>query len=233
VIVAIHQPNYAPWLGYFRKIAMSDHFIFLDDAAFSRGSVTNRVRILENGKPAWLTVPAKPSLGTEIRNVDLGQTDWRERHLSRLHNCYSNARAFGDVWQDIEVLFHGIPDGPLADTNRYLIESLARQTGVQATFHTASAVFNEGELTADDRLIALIRSIPKATTYLSGSGGRKYQDEGKFHAEGLVLKYSDYEPVSYPQTENGFTPGLSVLDAVFNMGWDGIASLLDVEESHV
>lgn len=92
MIVSIHQPNYAPWVGYFRKIAGADHFMFLDDAAFSKGSVINRVRVLEKGKPTWLTIPAKPSLGTAIQDVAIGQVDWPERHLSRLFNAYRGAR---------------------------------------------------------------------------------------------------------------------------------------------
>ena len=46
-IVAIHQPNYLPWLGYFHKIAAADIFVFLDDVPFSKGSYINRVKTFE------------------------------------------------------------------------------------------------------------------------------------------------------------------------------------------
>ena len=78
-------------------------------------------------------------------------------------------------------------------------------------------------------MIDLIRSIEGADGYLSGSGGRKYQDESKFAAAGLALYYNDYVPVPYPQTAPGFEPGLSVLDALFNVGWSGVADLVNEE----
>ena len=227
MIVGIHQPNYAPWLGYFRKIALSDHFIFLDDVAFSKGSVTNRVRILENGAEAWLSIPAKPSLGTLIKDIVPSQEDWPQRHLSRLANAYRKAPAFKSVWPDIETLYQEIPSPNLSDANRHLIESVCRKVGIETRFHLSSSIENPNGTKSDDRLIELIAAIPGADTYLSGSGGRKYQDEGKFAAAGLSLLYNDYTPVPYAQPGPDFVPGLSVLDAVFNLGWDGTAELID------
>ncbi len=224
MLVAIHQPNYAPWIGYFRKIARASHFIFLDDAAFSKGSVINRVRILDDGKPAWLTVPAKPSSGTLIAAVVAGQSDWPKRHLSRLFNVYSGAGAFHEIWPDIERLYDSLPADKLADANRIIIHEVCAFLGIEPVFHCASEI-GAGR-TGDDRLIALVKAIPGATGYLSGRGGRKYQDESKFEAAGLTLAYNDYDPVAYAQTSPDFTPGLSILDAAFNLGWEGAAALV-------
>ncbi|MDD9904966.1 MAG: WbqC family protein [Rhodospirillaceae bacterium] len=224
MLVAIHQPNYAPWIGYFRKIARASHFVFLDDAAFSKGGVINRVRILDGGEPAWLTVPAKPSLGTPIAAVVAGQSDWPKRHLSRLYNTYRGAAAFSRIWPDVERLYDAVSAERLAAANRRIIEDICAFLEIETVFHNASE-FATAQ-TGDDRLIALVQAVPGATGYLSGQGGRKYQDETKFAAAGLSLDYSDYDPVPYPQTSPGFTPGLSILDAAFNLGWDGAAALV-------
>lgn len=130
------------------------------------------------------------------------------------------------MWPDIESLYADLPRDNLANVNQYLIESLCALIGIGTIFHRASGVANGTGLTADDRLIALIQSIPDASGYLSGSGGRKYQDEGKFAAAGLALHYNDYDPKLYPQTAPGFEGGLSILDAAFNVGWTGAARLV-------
>ena len=224
MLVAIHQPNYAPWIGYFRKIDRASHFIFLDDAVFSKGSVINRVRILDGDRSSWLTIPAKPSMGTPIAAVVSGQSDWPKRHLSRLFNVYRGAAAFCQGWPDVERLYGALVADRFADANRRIILDICAFLEIETVFHNASEI---GTMqTGDDRLIALVQAVPGATGYISGSGGRKYQDETKFAKAGLTLEYSDYDPVAYAQTLPGFTPGLSILDAAFNIGWAGAAALV-------
>tara|TARA_Y100001970_G_scaffold116227_1_gene144699 strand:+ start:2147 stop:2842 length:696 start_codon:yes stop_codon:yes gene_type:complete len=231
MIIAIHQPNYLPWIGYFRKIFTADYFIFLDDATFSKGSVTNRVRIMEDSKPVWLTIPANPPLGTSITDVEIAKPDWSQRHLNRLHNAYRTAPCFSSVWMDVQEMFAELPNGNLGEINRYLIERLCAKIGITSIFYRSFNIPNPKKAVSDDRLIDLILSIPGAKGYLSGSGGRKYQDESKFTAAGLELYYNDYIPQPYLQTAHGFEPGLSIIDALFNVGWDGVRDL--IMEDHV
>ena len=76
-VVAVHQPNYLPWLGYFYKIACADVFIFLDDVQFSKNSYINRVRILHAQRSHWLTIPVSVTLGDPINRVRPARADWR------------------------------------------------------------------------------------------------------------------------------------------------------------
>lgn len=232
MIVAIHQPNYAPWLGYFRKISRAEAFVFLDDVSFSKGSVTNRVKILDADKEAWLTVPAKPALGTAISDIVINDTDWPARHLSRLRNAYRGAAAFETVWEDLEPLYESLPAENLSLSNRILVEALCGLVGVETRFHLSSEMGIPTDLPADERLIEIIRQV-SGTVYLSGSGGRKYQDESKFEAAGISVSYNDYVPTPYPQRrgDGDFVPGLSMLDAAFNLGWEAVGALLRNSEN--
>jgi hypothetical protein len=83
-IVAIHQPNFFPWLGYFSKIARSDTFIFLDDVQFTKrksGSWSNRVQLLIGDRSLWATaaIDRKYQGLREIREMRFRENDiWRD-----------------------------------------------------------------------------------------------------------------------------------------------------------
>ena len=226
MIVAIHQPNYLPWLGYFHKIARADVFVFLDDVQFSKNGYTNRVRILGDGATRWLTIPAAVHLGDPIGAVRPARPDWRRRHLDTLRHFYNAAPAFGAVWPRIEEIYAGLPDGDLAAINRSLVEAIAGELGFACRFR-ASSEFETGDTMGDDRLVALVRAIAADGSYLSGAGGAKYQDEAKFAAAGLGFRYADFVHPVYDQgSGTDFIPGLSVIDAIFRLGWAGTAEMI-------
>lgn len=156
MIIGMHQPNYLPWLGSFNKIAKSDVFVFLDDMQFSKNGYCNRVRILRGGKVAWLTVPVSHSFGDAINRVATAQPDWADRHLDALKSAYSNSPSFNEVWGHIDEMYRSIPDGSLAEINRYLVEAFASKLGLSCKFAQSSEM-EMGDARGDDRLVALMR----------------------------------------------------------------------------
>lgn len=223
--VAIHQPNYLPWLGYFRKIAAADAFIFLDDVQFSKNSYINRVQIAGEAGPRWLTVPVSVRLGMRIDEVVPARADWRTAHLSTLRNAYRGAAHFRPVWRDVEALYAGAHGANMAAINRTLVEAVARHLSLDCEFHASSA-FALGDAAGDVRLARLVAALDPRGTYLSGRGGAKYQDEATFRDAGLSLRYVDFQHPIYDQEREPFRPGLSVLDAAFHLGWQGTAALI-------
>ena len=225
MIVAIHQPNYLPWLGYFYKMAQSDAFVFLDDAQFSKNSYINRTRILGPSGARWLTVPVSYRFGDSISGVRPADADWRSGHLDTLLTCYRSARCFRAVWPERQGLYDRIPGGDLGSVNRRLVEGLATRLGISCRFE-ASSQFATDSLSSDDRLVALVAGFDPQGTYLSGRGGAGYQDPAKFMAAGIELRYTDFEHPSYDQGGSDFVGGLSIVDAVFHLGWNGASDLI-------
>jgi hypothetical protein len=226
-VIAVHQPNYAPWLGYFHKMAHADTFVLLDDAQFSKGSYINRVQVagVSAGKPRWLTIPVQHAFGAAIDAISPARPDWPRAHLDTLLTTYREAACFRQVWPDVQSLYNGLPAGSLAAGNNALIARLAEYLGI-GTRTVAASSLDVGSAKGDDRLIAICRLLG-ASAYLSGRGGAKYQDEAKFSADGIELRYTDFEQRSYPQDRATFVAGLSVLDAVFYLGWKGAAALVN------
>jgi hypothetical protein len=79
--------------------------------------------------------------------------------------------------------------------------------------------------TSTERLVSLCKSH-SATTYLSGAGGKRYQEETQFNNAGIALQYSDFIHPHYPQQGCDFKMGLSIIDALFNVGPQGCQSLI-------
>lgn len=224
-VVAIHQPNYAPWLGYFAKIARADVLVFLDNAQYSKNNYINRVQIDARGEPRWLTVPVSYRFGDAINGVRAADPDWTRTHFDTLKTFYADAPAFADVWTWLSEVFTSLVADNIAATNQMLIEALSARLGLSCRFRRASE-FAVGEAAADNRLIAILRSFGEHTSYLSGKGGANYQDPEKFARAGIALSYTDFVHPKYNQSHAHFLPGLSIFDALFRLGLDRTADLI-------
>src|SRR2546422_7575517 len=132
--VAIHQPHYLPWLGYFAKWAAADRFIFLDTVQYEKNGWQNRNRIKTAGGPRWLTVPVHAHLGTPIRDVTIDTTQqWRERHRRVIEQAYAEAPHL-ERYHDALVAFYRQDCDRLAPlavaSSRWLAEALGVVTPV-------------------------------------------------------------------------------------------------------
>lgn len=230
MIVAIHQPNFLPWQGYFHKILKADAFIFLDDVQYSKNNIINRVKILQNGAEKWLTLPVSYQTGQAIHQVTPNKQGWQSSQLDSLKQFYRKAPAFRQVFPDIQALYADLPETDLAAINMTMIERLSGHLGLNCRFLRSSEM-GCTHLKSDDRLIALIRQLGEGGVYFSGRGAAKYQDLDKFAEAGIPLKYTSFSPLPHDQMAEDFLPGLSILDAVFHLGWSETARLLANEVS--
>lgn len=227
-VVAIHQPNFLPWLGYFDKIARADVFVLLDDAQQQKkgGSWTNRVKMLVGGEPAWVTVPIDRSYHgvREIREVEIDESKpWREKAMRTIEQSYSKAPAFGEVFPLVEELVSR-RDANLADFNAAAVERLADLIGLGGTeIVRASALGIDS--TATERLIDLTRAVG-GTAYLGGGGAGGYQEDEAFGEAGIELVMQSFDHPRYEQGGGGFAEGLSVVDALMELGAERTGELL-------
>lgn len=215
--IAIHQPNYVPWCGFFYKIAVSDVFVLLDCAQYSKNSYINRSRILEGGVAKWMTTPVSASLGSLIKDVPSPDGAWPEKHLARLKNAYKSAPAFKQVWQDVEAMYGQLDPGNIANANTALIRSVCAMLDIETTILLESDM-ELAPATGTERLVAIVGSLSDGGTYLSGAGGKKYQDETLFQDAGIDIRYSEFIGKPYAQNGAEFVAGLSILDSIFNIG---------------
>jgi hypothetical protein len=220
-LVAIHQPNFFPWLGFFDKIRRADTFIFLDSVAYPRsgsggmGSWTNRVRLKIQGEPRWVTCPVKriphgaPILAVEIDD----RQPWRTKLLRTLQTNYGKEAKFPDTMRVLESLITA-PETNLAAFNIHVIKTIAHHLGLSARFVHQSELPYEGEATS--LLISLVKAVG-GNAYLSGGGVEGYQEDKLFATCGVELVYQGFTPQPYGSLKS-FLPGLSVIDYLMRDG---------------
>lgn len=230
-MVAIHQPTFFPWLGFFDKVARSDVFIVLDHVQFPKsrpGSWLNRVRLLVNGEAQWVTMPVQRGF-EGVRRIDQilidDRSPWRRKLLQLLRTNYGRAACFRDTFPVVEPLvLH--PAERLVDYNSHAFTAIARQLGLP-THHIVHSAALDVDGKATELLIALVRCVG-GTTYLSGDGAGGYQEDARFDEAGLPLTFQSFVPPAYPQGgDRPHVPGLSVLDALFHCGFEGTARLIN------
>ena len=225
-VVAIHQPNFFPWLGYFDKIARSDVFVFLDSVQASKtgGSWLNRVKVAVNGDARWVTAPIDRSYhGVRlVREIDFGSTLWRDQLLKTLASSYGRAAFYGETMQLVQPLIQN-PDNNLARFNHFAIMSIVSALKLDTKqFVISSSLGLEGQ--NNDLLVAITRAVG-GDTYLCGGGAAEYFDERPFTAAGLTVRYQNFAHPEYLPADR-LIPGLSVLDAMMHCGPHGVARLL-------
>jgi hypothetical protein len=221
-VVAIHQPNFLPWLGWFDKLARADVFVLLDHVQFprtSRGTYVNRVKLLVSGKPSWVTAPIVRASGSGQRIDEVRVDDsqpWRDKLLRTIEHNYRRAHAFDDVFPLVRVILEE-PTDRLAELNEQGARRIAGALGLDESKFVRSSSF-ETTSHATDLLIELTRAVG-GTTYLAGNlAGSTYQEDEKFPEHDLELRSQQFRHPEYPQQVDPFEPGLSIVDALMHCG---------------
>ena len=215
--VAIHQPDYLPWLGLFYKMYLSDIFIHLDDAQYSNQAAHNFNVIKTAQGSLRLKIPVEQHMGdliNEVRTKD--ELKWKEKHLRTIEMNYTRARYFKELFPEFRDLFMEKYEN-IADFNISINTYIASKFGITPNFMRSSDMTTDS--VREQRVIDLTK-LAGGSEYISGNGARAYQEESHFTSQGLKLTYLDYQPITYEQQWGEFLPCMSAIDFVFNCGYD-------------
>jgi len=223
--LAILQPSYLPWLGYFDQMARCDRFLFLDDTQYTRRDWRNRNKIRTRDGWAWLTVPVRQKhhftqslLETRIDN----SSDWRNRHRKAVQHSYAKAPYFDLYFPYLQSVWNREWD--------FLVDLCLETTlHLAKVLHIATPTQRSSEMPASGAKAEKILNLCKhmeATRYLTGDLARDYLCEEDFLRNGIQVEYHEYGHPTYTQRFSGFVPYLSVIDLLFNYGDESLKILL-------
>ena len=219
--VVISQPMFFPWVGLFEQLRLADVYVHYDDVQFSKGHFVNRVQVKTVHGSRWLTVPLDNlHLGQRINEVRLDDAKpWRQRHLALLSQAYRPAPFLKDMFALVRDVY-GQAHSNLADLAMASMDAVCRylQLAPKTEMLRSSTLGVPG--TSSRRVLDIIRHFG-GDTYITGHGARNYLEHELFESEGIRVEYIDYQERAYPQLHGDFTPYVSVLDLIANLGTAG------------
>lgn len=228
--LAIMQPYFFPYIGYFQLIDAVDKFIFYDDVTFIKQGWINRNRILLNNKDHLITLKLKNSSSNKlISEIEI----CKDNHslIKTLVQAYSKAPFFNEVMKLIQDVFHSIDElKTISEIAEISVKKVSWYLNLETTFETSSEIYPETQyLRKEERLIAICK-INNAGTYINPSGGKILYDKKIFEHEGIELFFIKNHIPVYRQFQGEFIPGLSIIDILMFNPPDVIRAMIQKYE---
>ena len=218
--IAIYQPNFIPWLNFFRRLNKVDKFVFLDHVNFQKNGLQNRNKIIVNNKETWLTIPVKKELNIKISNVKIAyERDWRSKHLNTIRQSYCKSEYFKDYFKKIEQIYNN-KKVYLIDFNLEFIKFINSELNIKTPI-TLSSELNINDRSTD--MIIKICKLMKGDLYISGYGSLNYLHPNKFKENKIKLEFDDTKESlqNYGQ--------LSILHLLFSNSKEDLKKMINYE----
>jgi hypothetical protein len=226
--LAIMQPYFFPYLGYFRLISAVDKFIIHDDVQYIKGGWINKNRILLNNRDFKIVIPIKSASARCKINERCFIEDsykFKIKLLRQIENAYLKAPFYDEVYPFISriVLFE---EGNLAKYNTQALKEICRLIDITTPFYISSEINKENNLTGEERVINLNR-IMGSSMYINPVGGVDLYHKESFLKSNIYLRFLITEDYCYNQFGKIFVPNLSVIDLLMFNSKESIKILIN------
>ena len=215
--IAIMQPYFFPYAGYFSLIKHTDKFILLDDVQYIRHGWIERNRIL-NHNQGWIyiKVPLVKEDGriTIIKKLKINNDqEWKQKIISQLITYKKKAPYYKQVTGLINEVFNKDFD-EIVSLNKFSLESVCVYLGLEHDIEVFSKMnlSIEKPEAPDEWALNICKAIGDVKEYWNPTGGQSFFDKNKYENAGIVLKFHKINLLPYDQFKAGFEPGLSIID---------------------
>jgi hypothetical protein len=213
--IAIMQPYFFPYIGYFQLINAVDEFVVYDNIEYTKKGWINRNRILVNGSDSFITLPIKKDsdyLDIKERSIAESWKHERIKLLNRINGAYRKAPFF-------KIIYNIIGECILFEENNlhsFILESLNKVNSyldIKTPIVISSSLKINHELKSEKKIIDICKER-KSDTYINPIGGINLYRKENFDEEGIDLFFLKSEKFIYKQFENIFVPNLSIIDVM-------------------
>jgi hypothetical protein len=211
--LAIMQPYFLPYIGYFQLIAAVDLFVVYDRIKYTKKGWINRNRMLVNGADAMFSLPLKKDHDAlDVVDRALAADFDRARLCQQIRGAYGRAPCFTETFALVEQIVQH-PDNNLFGYVHHSLLALCRHLGIATEIRVSSTVAIPAYAKGQDKVLALCGALG-ASTYRNAIGGLELYNGQDFQRAGIELQFIRARPWEYPQFGQPFVPWLSILDVL-------------------
>lgn len=228
--IAVMQPYFFPYIGYYQLAAAVDKFVIFDDVAFIKKGWINRNFILVNGEPWLFTVPLSAASQNKLIKETLLDAQqfpaWREKFLKTLEQSYKKAPHYNEVALLVQNVLNA-NNTTIAELAFESIRSVLRYLDVPIQFQSSSYYSNQ-HLKGEERIIDICRK-ENARHYFNLSGGTALYNRSNFAQASIALHFIQPDPgLRYSQGKHtSFVPSLSMIDVLMFQSPEEVCALLN------
>lgn len=213
VRLAIMQPYFFPYIGYFQLIQCVDRFIVYDNIKYTKKGWINRNRLLQNGQDAMFSLPLKSDSDfLDVRDRSLAHDFKAEKLIAQICGAYRRAPYLAQTLPLVEEIVRY----PEPNLFRFLHHSIVRtceHLGITTRIEISSDFPIDHQLKSQDKVLALCEAAG-ASTYINTSGGMDLYSRDDFASRNIELQFIRSKPFDYPQFGHAFVPWLSIIDVL-------------------
>ena len=227
--LAIMQPYFMPYIGYFQLINTVDKFIFYDDVTFIKQGWINRNQILINNQAKMFSIPlSNASSHVLIKDVLISESayqKWKKSFLNSILFSYKKAKNYSKINALIEKILEKRP-GTISELAIKSVIEVAQYLDLKTEFEICSDVYSNTYLSGQNRVLDICIN-EKATTYINPIGGMELYSKSVFQEKNIELFFIKANKLVYPQFSEEFVPFLSIIDVLMFNDIDEIQKQLN------
>lgn len=227
--LAIMQPYFLPYIGYWQLLNSVDEFIIYDNIQYTKKGWFNRNRYLKNGKDDVFSIPLKKD--NDFLNVDkriISNEYNKKKLIAQFQNAYSKAPYRKDVMDIFEEIINFDNDNLFEYIYNSVIK-VSQYLDINTNIVKSSTICINHSLKGQNKVLALCKS-ENANIYINAIGGKELYCKEVFANENIELKFIKSKEIVYKQFENTFIPWLSIIDVMMFNSKDEIRKMLNEYE---
>jgi WbqC-like protein family len=210
--VAIMQPYFLPYIGYFQLINAVDEFILYDDVNFINKGWINRNNILINNASSLFSIPLKEASQNKLINeIEILQDEkWKSKLLKTIEQSYKKAPFYTNVFPLISQIIQ-FEEINCAKYIQNSLSSICKYLHINTLITESTSIFNNATLKGQHRILDICKQT-KATQYINPIGGQELYQKNIFDNNQIQLNFLKTNTIQYKQFSTNFIPYLSILD---------------------